>query len=86
MGLMPSSVVVAQTTLPGTAPLTAEGDLAEQMYLHLERECRDRPSRRLHYVTARELYNIIKAAEAGMTGDPSLYRDYVIPPYQTHCK
>src|SRR6266536_3585520 len=31
MGLTPTSFVVAQTTLPGTAPLTAEGDLAEQM-------------------------------------------------------
>ncbi|PYU91214.1 MAG: hypothetical protein DMG08_15825 [Acidobacteria bacterium] len=37
MGLMPSSVVVAQTTLPGTAPLTAEGDLAEQMVEGIKR-------------------------------------------------
>lgn len=30
----------------------------------------------LNFVTAREMYNIIKAAEAGEDGDPSDYRDY----------
>jgi len=35
----------------------------------------------LHYVTAREMYNVIRAAEAGKTGDPGLYRDFdVLPP------
>lgn len=34
---------------------------------------------RLHYVTAREAYNIVKAAEAGQTGDAGRFRDYVIP-------
>lgn len=33
---------------------------------------------RLHYVTAREAYNIIKAAEAGLTGNPNEYRNYQI--------
>jgi hypothetical protein len=32
----------------------------------------------LHYVAAREMYNIVKAAEAGKTGDPSDYRDFAI--------
>ena len=32
----------------------------------------------LHFVTAREMYNIIKAAEAGENGDPGAYRDYVL--------
>ena len=32
----------------------------------------------LHYVTAREMYNIAKAAEAGKTGDPGAYRDFEI--------
>jgi hypothetical protein len=36
----------------------------------------------LHYVTLREAYNVIKAAEAGEKGDPENYRDYVIPPYR----
>lgn len=32
----------------------------------------------LHFVTAREMYNIIKAAEAGKNGDPDSCRDYVL--------
>jgi hypothetical protein len=40
----------------------------------------NRPPYRLHYVTAREAYNIVKAAEAGCSGDPNDYRDYLIPP------
>jgi hypothetical protein len=60
------------------------GDSADQMYSDLEKEYRDRTGYRLHYVTARELYNIVKAAEAGRNGDPDMYRDYVIPQYQTH--
>ena len=35
----------------------------------------------LHYVTARELYNIIKAAEDGHSGDPGLFRNYRLGPY-----
>lgn len=34
---------------------------------------------KLHYVSAREMYNIVKAAEQGLTGDPNAYRDHVIP-------
>lgn len=34
---------------------------------------------RLHYVTAREMYNIIKAAEAGHSGDPNAFRDFDLP-------
>lgn len=32
---------------------------------------------KLHYVSAREAYNIVRAAEAGMEGDPELYRDFI---------
>jgi hypothetical protein len=35
---------------------------------------------KLHYVTTREVFNLIKAAEAGKTGDPHQYRDFVLPP------
>ena len=36
---------------------------------------------KLHYVTAREMYNIVKAAERGLAGDPGTYRDLeVLPP------
>jgi len=32
----------------------------------------------LHYVAARELFNIVKAAESGLGGNPGQYRDYEI--------
>ena len=34
----------------------------------------------LHYVTARETFNLIKAAEAGHTGDPEHFRNFLLPP------
>jgi hypothetical protein len=40
----------------------------------------NRPPFRLHYVTAREAYNLVKAAEAGHAGNPDDYRDFVLPP------
>jgi hypothetical protein len=39
-----------------------------------------RPPFRLHYVTCREAYNIVKAAEAGHEGNPNDYRDFEVPP------
>jgi len=60
------------------------GNVADEMYSLLEREYRDQPGYFLHYVTARELYNIIKAAESGHIGNPNLYRNYLIPTYRTH--
>ena len=60
------------------------GEPADRLFAFLEEEYRDRPGYRLHYVTARELYNIVKAAEAGERDDPGQYRDYCIAPYQTH--
>jgi hypothetical protein len=40
----------------------------------------NKPPFRLHYVTAREAYNIVKAAEAGYAGNPNDYRDFEVPP------
>jgi hypothetical protein len=60
------------------------GEVADQMYTYLENWYRDQEGYKLYYVTARELYNIVKAAEAGKTGTPAEYRDFVIPPYLTH--
>ena len=34
----------------------------------------------LHYVTVREMANIVRAAEEGAEGNPGLYRDYWLPP------
>jgi hypothetical protein len=54
---------------------------APLLHSHLARRYNDGNAWRLHYVTAREAYNIVKAAEAGMTGDPQSYRDFLIAPY-----
>jgi len=53
------------------------GEECSEMYRELERQFRDRPGYRLHYVTAREMYNIACAAEAGEQGNPNQFRDYV---------
>jgi hypothetical protein len=34
----------------------------------------------LHYVTAREMFNVARAAMDGHRGNPNDYRDYVLPP------
>jgi hypothetical protein len=44
----------------------------------LENTCQNRGIR-LHYMTAREAFNVAKAAEAGKSGDPGDYRDFRIP-------
>jgi len=54
------------------------GDQLDRMYSDLEAHCKN-GRYRLHYVTAREAYNIAKAAEAGKSGDPNQYRDFLIP-------
>ncbi len=56
------------------------GAPADRMFSYLEQRYNDGKRYRLHYVSAREMYNIIKAAEAGMSGDPSAYRDFILPP------
>jgi len=38
---------------------------------------REEPEFCFHYVSAREMVNILHAAEAGCKGDPGQYRDYV---------
>ncbi len=59
---------------------TLLGAPADAMHAHLESAYNDGRNYVLHYVTAREVYNIIKAAEAGRTGNPDTYRDYLLPP------
>jgi len=49
----------------------------EQMYSYLEERYNDGKNYILHYVSAWEMYNIVKAAEAGEKRNPSEYRDYV---------
>ncbi len=59
---------------------TLLGDAAHAMHAHLERVYNDGDRHVLHYVTAREVYNIIKAAEAGKDGNPDAWRDFELPP------
>lgn len=56
------------------------GPPVERMFAHLAQRYNDGVHSMLHYVSAREMYNIIKAAETGKTGDPGAYRDYVLAP------
>jgi len=51
----------------------------DAMHAYLEQAYNDGERYVLHYVTAREMYNIARAAEDGCTGDPGRYRDHVLP-------
>jgi hypothetical protein len=57
-------------------------DLMEKHFNRLlsdiETVCEERGIR-FHYMAAREAYNVIKAAEAGKTGNPELFRDFLVP-------
>ena len=48
------------------------------MLRYLDERYNDGKKFKLHYVTAREMYNIVKAAEAGRDGSPQDYRDYIL--------
>lgn len=56
------------------------GSVADQFYSDIERVYNDGKNYQLHYVTARESYNIARAAMDGMSGNPNEYRDYIVPP------
>lgn len=49
----------------------------EKIYSYLEEKYNDGNDYVLHYVSAWEMYNIIKAAEAGEKGNPAEFRDYL---------
>lgn len=54
--------------------------LSEQfrdMFAHLKSTCKQK-GLSLHFVTAREAYNMVKAAEDGHSGNPEIYRDYLL--------
>jgi len=63
----------------GAKPSNADvllGQPMEDLLACLEARYNDGSEFTLHYVTARELYNIVKAAEAGHSDSPDRYRDY----------
>lgn len=55
------------------------GEPLHRMHAYLESRYNDGRKFMLHYVTARETYNIARAAEAGEQGNPGKFRDYVVP-------
>jgi hypothetical protein len=59
------------------------GEKAFEMHRVLNERYNDGVRYRLHYVTAREAYNIAKAAEDGHDGDPARYRDHRLAPNAT---
>lgn len=57
---------------------TLLGQPRHDMHSYLETKYNDGENYILHYVSAREMYNIVKAAEAGKSGDPHLFRDFIL--------
>ena len=67
----------------GAVPYNAQVILGEPMqrtHAYMRQAYNDMKKWRLHYVTAREMYNIVRAAEDGRSGDPDSFRDYEIAP------
>lgn len=58
---------------------TLLGEPFANMCRYLENKYNDGKKYKLHYVSAREMYNIVKAAEADVQGEPGDYRDFIIP-------
>src|SRR5262249_10497103 len=57
------------------------GDGGRALHGALAAACRDAdPPCALHYVTAREMFNIAAAAMSGHRGNPAEYRDFLLPP------
>jgi hypothetical protein len=52
------------------------GEPMRAFHRHLQERARTDKNFRYHYVSAREMVNILHAAEDGKSGDPSRFRDY----------
>jgi hypothetical protein len=70
--------VFAKLHTHGAIPRNSSALLGEPMR-RFHAWLQTRPER-IHYVTARELANILHAAEQGHSGDPSRFRDFILPP------
>ena len=57
---------------------TLLGRRMDEAFDYLESRYNDGVEWKLHYVSAREMYNIARAAEDGLAGDPGALRDYEI--------
>lgn len=58
---------------------TLLGRPMRETFEYMQRRYNDGREWKLHYVSAREMYNIAKAAEAGKSGDPGAFRDFIVP-------
>lgn len=79
---MPAWVFVkvhAHGCTPGASRVLL-GDPMRACHEYLQTTYNDGTRWALHYVSAREMYNIIRAAEVGETGNPGAYRDFEIAP------
>ena len=56
------------------------GSEGRRLHQHLAARYNDGRRWILHYVTAREMYNIAMAAMEGASGDPSAWRDHLVAP------
>jgi hypothetical protein len=54
------------------------GEAMREAHATLRREFNDGRDWKLHYVTAREMYNLVKAAETGAEGEPGPWKDYEV--------
>ena len=57
------------------------GEYAQDAFRYMESKYNDGKKYILHYVTAREMYNIINTIKDGKHNDPNKYRDFVISKY-----
>ena len=62
-------------------PALLWGEPAARFWTGVLEKYNDGKKYRLHFITAREAYNIARAAESGKKGDPYDYLDYIISPY-----
>jgi len=65
---------------PGDADAVLGADY-DDMLSYLERQYNDGRRYTLHYINAREAYNLARAAAEGATGDPGRFLNAYIPPY-----
>ncbi|HEY2037638.1 MAG TPA: hypothetical protein VGG96_11530 [Steroidobacteraceae bacterium] len=56
------------------------GERARRMHATLAEQYNDGRHFRLHYVTARQAFNLVRAAEHGAAGDPAQFLDYEVAP------
>lgn len=58
---------------------TLLGEPTVNMYEYLSSKYNDGDKYQMHFVSSREMFNIVKAAESGKIGNPNDYRDFLIP-------